>query len=106
MTARLLLSRFNQGRNGAPAIRHSPVRPVGVNLISFLFGFFEICREDDAAAGAVGFHRVCERSGVWNLENGLEHFDDILERVLLIIQNDDVIEPAQLVFCSLIDICV
>ena len=106
MTRGLLLSRFNQSRNGAAAVWHSPIGPVGVNLVSLLFGFLETCGEDDAAAGAVGFHRVCERCGVWNLENGLEHFDDILEAVFFVIQDDDVIELAELVFRALIDICI
>lgn len=77
-----------------------------MNLISFPFGFFQARGEDNAGAGAVGFDGVSERRGVGDLEDGLQHFDDILKRVLVVIQDNDVIELAQLVFRALSDICV
>ena len=71
-----------------------------------MFGFFQGRGEDNAAAGGVGFHGVGERGGVGQTEDGLEHLDHIFERVVIVIQNDDVIQLAQIVFCRPVDIRV
>src|SRR5262244_3903747 len=69
-----------QSSDGAAAVRKAPVRAVGMDLIAFVFGFFQGRREDNAAAGGVGFHGVGERGGVRQTEDGLEHLDHIFER--------------------------
>ena len=97
---------FDQGGDGAAAIGHAPIGTIGVDLIPLLFGFYKIRREYDTAAGAVRFDGVGECCRVRNLENGLEHLDHVLEGMLVVVQNDDVIELRQFIFCTLIDICV
>ena len=72
---------------------------LGMDLIALLFGFFKARGEDDAAARGVRFHRVRKCGCVWEAENGLEHLDDVVKRVLVVIQDDHVVELAQLVFC-------
>lgn len=77
-----------------------------MNLVPSLFGFFKVGRQYDAAAGAVGFHRVRERGCVGHVENRLQHFDDVVKRVLFVIENNDVIQLAQFVFRYFLDICI
>src|SRR5438105_10493929 len=90
-TLKLLLRGFHQSRDRSVAVRKTPVRTVGVDLIAFSLSFLQTGRKDNAAAGRVGFHGVGERGGVREAENGLEHFDHVLKRVVVVIQNDDVI---------------
>src|SRR5438093_12284148 len=69
-----------QSSDGAAALRKAPVGTVGMDLIAFVFSFFQGRGEDNAAAGGVGFHGVGERGGVGQTEDGLEHLDHIFER--------------------------
>ena len=101
-----LLRPLYQSSDGAAAVREAPVGAVGMDPIAFVFGFFQRRGEDNAAAGGVGFHGVGERGGVGQTEDGLEHLDHIFERVVIVIQNDDVIQLAQIVFCRPVDIRV
>ena len=94
-----LLCWFDKSHNGASAVRHPPIRAIGVNLIALLFGFFQACRQNNAAAGGVSLHGVSERGRMRKAKNGLQHLDHVIECVLIVIQNDDVIELAQFVFC-------
>src|SRR5262245_7270970 len=97
------LRRFNQCRDRSSTVRHSPVRPVCMDLIAFLLGFLESRREYDAASCSVGLHGALERSGVRQVENGLQHFNDVIEGVFLVVQDDDVIHLAQVIFRGVFD---
>ena len=69
-----------------------------MNLVPLPFGFFEAGRQNNAAAGGMRFVGMRRSSFVGHLENGSKHFDDVLKRVLLVIQNDDVVQLAELIF--------
>ena len=77
-----------------------------MDLIAFALSLFESCRENNAATGRVGFDRARESGGVREIEDGLQHFNHVVERMFVVIQNDDVVELAQLIFCTVIDIGV
>src|SRR5437660_12488430 len=103
---RALLRGLDKCRDRSSAVGQPPIGAIGMDLIALLFGFFKARGEDDAAARGVRFHRVRKCGCVWEAENGLEHLDDVFKRVLVVIQDDHVVELAQLVFCRLIDICI
>jgi hypothetical protein len=64
-----------------------------MNKVSFVFSLFEAAGENDAAPGVVGFQRAGERRGGGHFDDSLEHLDHVIDRVFLVIQNDDVIQP-------------
>ena len=74
-------------------MRQSPVRAVGVNPIAFGFGFFECAGRNDAAAGAVRFQRAGHRLSCRHTYDGLQHLHDVVDRMILIVENDDMVEP-------------
>ena len=51
-------------------------------------------------------HGVRGGGGISHIEHGLKHFDDVLEAVLLVVENDDVVELAEFVFGSFFGIGV
>jgi D-serine deaminase-like pyridoxal phosphate-dependent protein len=55
-------------------------------------GFFQTAGHHDAAACGIGFDGVRDCSGVGNAEYALQHFYDVLEGVLIVIQDDHVIQ--------------
>ena len=77
-----------------------------MNLIPLAFGFFEVGGQDNAAAGRVGFKRVRDGCGVGHGENRLEHLDDVVEGMFVVIENDDVIKLGEFVFCRIFNIGV
>src|SRR5262245_16925939 len=91
----VLRCRLDQCRYRAPAVRHTPVWSVGMNLISFGLRLAETARHHNAAARCISLDGVSHRCCVRKPENMLQHLDNILERMLLVIEDDDVIKLLQ-----------
>ena len=85
---------FDKGRDRSAAVGQPPIRTMSMDLIALLFCFFEARGEDNAAACCVRFHGVGERGCVGKAENGLEHLDDVVKRMLVVIQDDYVVKLA------------
>jgi len=90
--------RFHQRDHRPAAIRHSPIWAIGVNLVPLLLGFFEATSPNDAAACRVRLHGVRQRGCMRKAKDRLQHLNDVLEGVLVVIQDDDVVELASFVF--------
>ncbi len=73
-------------------MRKSPVGPVSVNPVSRVLSFFQSARMNDTAARAIGFQRARQGCGRRQTHNGLQHLDDIIHGVFLVIENDDVVK--------------
>jgi len=95
-----LRRRFHQGSYRASAIGHSPVRSVRVDLVALVFSFLQVRRQHNAAACGVRLQRVGSGRRIAHFEYGLQHFDNVVEAMLFVVQNDDVIELAQIIFGS------
>src|SRR5262249_17437793 len=101
-----LCGRFDESSNGSAAVGHAPIGSVSVDLIALLFRFLEIRRQYNTAAGGVRLQRMRSSRGIGHIEHGLKHLDNVIKGMLLIVQNDDVVELAELVFCSGFEVCV
>lgn len=55
-------------------------------LIPLEFGLLQFARKKDGRAIGVHFNSVRERLGVTETEDLLEHFDNVVVRVVLVIQ--------------------
>jgi hypothetical protein len=67
-----------------------------VYRVALHFGFLERACSHDTASGAVRFQRACQRVASRQSYNGLKHFDDVFDRVIFVVENNDVIKGLRL----------
>jgi hypothetical protein len=77
-----------------------------MNKVTLALRLFETGCVDDGAARRVGFDGAGESGRVGEIKNGLQHLDHVVERVLVVIQDYDVILLAELVFGRFLDVSV
>ena len=74
----------------------SPVRTISMDPVAFVFGFLKRTGAHDAAPAAVRFKRTRQGLGRREAHGSLQHLDDVFKRVIVIIENDEMIESFQL----------
>ena len=67
-----------------------------MDQVAFSFGFGKAAGSNNAAAGAVRFKGAGHRIGLGQPKHGLQHFDDVFDRVIFVVENNDVIERLRL----------
>jgi hypothetical protein len=89
----LARSGFDKRRYGTMAMGKPPVRTARVHAVAFVFRFLECAGINDAAACPVGFQCPGEGRFCRQAENGLKHLDHVIEGMLVVVKDNDVVEP-------------
>ena len=63
-----------------------------MDRVALHFGFLECAGSHDTASGAVRFQRAGQRVAGRQSYNGLKHFDDVFDRMIVVVEDNDVIE--------------
>ena len=67
-----------------------------MNSIAFVLGFGQAACPDDTAPRGVGFNCVSQCGGIGETEDVLQHSNDIVEGMFVVIEDDDVVKLFQL----------
>jgi hypothetical protein len=67
-----------------------------MNLVAGEFSFWALTGDYDSAAGAIDFDGVLQCHFEREKEEFLEHFDDVIVGVFVIVKEDDMVKPAML----------
>ena len=63
-----------------------------MNHVSLVFSLLQSASINDAASRAIGFQRARQGCGCRYSHDCLQHLDDVVDRVFLVIKNNDVID--------------
>ncbi len=92
------LDRLDDGSHGPARIGHARVGAIGVDLVPAELGLFKLAGYDDGAPRGVHFHGSIQgRFGRQN-EQLAEHFDDVVVRMFVIVEQNHVKERRKAFF--------
>ena len=67
-----------------------------MNPVALGFRFFESACRHDAAPRTIRLKRACQRLSCREADSGLQHLHDVIDRVILVVENDDMVETLDL----------
>ena len=86
------MSRLNHRGHRALRLGHAPISPVGVNLVAAEFCDRQFRCQDDGAARCVDFNGMLIGARLTQEKERLKHLDDVVIRVLIVVEQHDVIQ--------------